>query len=110
MKKPTLDPGRLRHRIRLEYENEIPDGCGGQTTNWQLVALVWAAIEPVSHNLISQTDTTATQNIFRISIRWRADCAVKMRFVKSGRAFVINSINDPDTTTRYLECICEERT
>ncbi len=108
MNKPSLDPGRLRHRLAIEFQNEISDGCGGFITNWQLVAQVWGAIEPVSQSQISRTDNQTSLVTFRITIRWRADCAAQMRFVKSGRTFNILSATDPDQTGRYLVCNCEE--
>ena len=38
MKRPSNDPGTLRHRLRLESRNEQADGLGGFAANWQLVA------------------------------------------------------------------------
>ncbi len=108
MRAPTLDPGNLRHRIDLESQNEVADGGGGFTTSWQLVAKVWAALEPVNNSQRVVTDKVNVLTFHKITIRWRADCLPQMRFNKAGRKFLINSLHDPDETKRYLICTCEE--
>ena len=108
MTNSSIDPGRMRHRLTLERENEIPDGCGGFSTDWQLVSQVWAAMEPVSSSARDQTGALNALVFHKITIRWRADCLPRMRFLKSGRKFLVNTISDPDETKRYLVCMCEE--
>jgi len=108
MTNQTIDPGTFRHRLSLENQIETPDGCGGFTTSWQLVSDVWAAVKPMSGAQYSTTGTLNARTTHKITIRWRSDCKPEMRFVKSGRGFLINTVVDPDETKRYLDCICEE--
>jgi len=43
-----IDPGELDQRINIEEEVATPDGMGGTTTAWQLVAAVWAKVRPLT--------------------------------------------------------------
>ncbi|MCF6322350.1 MAG: phage head closure protein [Rhizobiaceae bacterium] len=104
----SVDPGKLRHRLSLEFQNEQPDGSGGFETDWKLVADVWGAIEPVTISRQMEVGTENPQIAHKITIRWRDDCLPQMRFTKSGRVFLINTVFDPDETKRYLICSCEE--
>ena len=108
MNTPSIDPGRFRHRLDLESQNEVPDGCGGFSSDWQLLGQVWAAIDNRSSIQDTQIDRLNTRTLFDITIRWRADCLPRMRFQKSGREFLIQTIRDRDETKRYLICTCEE--
>ena len=108
MTRTSLDPGLFRHRVDLENQVQTPDGCGGFNAEWQLVSRLWAAIEPLSSAQRSQIETLDTLVSYQITIRWRGDCLAQMRFMSSGREFLITSVRDPDETKRYLVCMCEE--
>jgi len=41
-----LDPGMLRHRMRIEALMDIPDGAGGFNENWQEIAECFAQHHP----------------------------------------------------------------
>ena len=108
MQKHSIDAGRLRHRLVLERQSETSDGCGGFTTDWELVASIWASIDPVTQSQNSTADALNSNRQHTIAIRWRSDCKPEMRFKDGDREFAIMSTFDPDETKRYLICTCEE--
>mgnify|MGYP001069224430 CR=1 FL=1 len=67
-----IDPGELDQRINIEEEVATPDGMGGTTTAWNLVAAVWAKVRPLTgkeRTAASQVESPAT---YAVIIRNRA--------------------------------------
>lgn len=103
-----LDPGKLTARLELEMRIETPDGQGGALESWDVLRLLWAAIEPVSeasHERASAEGVTITH---RVWLAWRSDIAAGMRFRKGRRILGIRTVMDPDETRRFIVCRCEE--
>jgi len=109
MDRSFFDPGALNHRLSLERSLEEPDGCGGLTTSWHSVALIWAklkSIDPLT-TIISQQKQEIGRH--RIIIRYRDDVESGWRFLLNDRIFEIVAIHDPDEQHRYLVCQTEEQ-
>lgn len=102
--------GQLKHRLRLERFEAIPDGGGGETGNWQFVADVWAAIEAGSPREIYTASTLQGRSGAIIWIRHRPDVTTNMRFVKDNRVFQIRGSVDVDQQQRFLRVYAEETT
>lgn len=103
-----LDPGRLSARLKLEASADLPDGQGGITEGWTLVATLWGRVEPLRAKASEVADAATAPITHRVTIRYRDDVRHAMRFVHRGRTLVIRSWRDPDETRRYLICDCEE--
>ncbi|MCT7376067.1 phage head closure protein [Chelativorans salis] len=103
-----IDPGRLRTELMLEAAVTTADGAGGHTEDWQVVATVFADVEPVgeaSRFGAGQAHETVTH---RVTLRFREDVASGMRFVRDGRVLDIVTVRDADETGRYLVCRARE--
>ena len=103
-----LDPGMLRHRIRIEALTDAPDGAGGFKENWQETAECFAQVEPLSVKQNFTADQADERATHRITIRYRQDVQSGQRFVFDSRSFRIVTVHDPDETKRYLICRTEE--
>ena len=103
-----LDPGRLKARLVLERSEEVPDGQGGATVGFAIVATLWASIEPVAMRAEEAAGTLPVTVTHRIRLRRRDDLAGGMRLRKGARLFAIRAFRDPDETGRYMLCDCEE--
>ena len=103
-----IDPGLLSARLDLERRVTASDGQGGVLPGYTPVASLWARIEPVSMAADERADETVSAVTHRISIRFRDDLLIGMRFRKGGRSFVVAAFFDPDETGRYLVCRCAE--
>lgn len=119
----TLEAGRLRHRVRLERLDYMYDSQGdvyqdpttGETPReWQEVATVWAAIEPVSAREFVRSQALQSQVTTRLVIRYRDDVDAAMRavHVRRGRPDVVYNIHgvlaDPDSGLEYLTLPCSQ--
>ena len=108
MRSTFIDPGALRHELLLQAASLMPDGLGGQGTEWTEVATVFGMIEPVAQRASFGAGQTLEENTHRITIRHRSDVASGMRLAKQERIFDIASVHDPDESGRYLVCLVKE--
>lgn len=121
----SIEAGRLRHRVRLErYDylldsngNVVQDPTTGETPReWQEIATVWAAVEPVSGREFIMSQATQSQVTARLVIRHRDDVDASMRcvHVRSGRPDVIYNIKavlaDVESGLEYLTLPCSAGT
>jgi SPP1 family predicted phage head-tail adaptor len=102
------DPGRLRLRLALEKPTPVPDGAGGVTITWDVVATIAADLVPQKADERGLGEGVADLTLYRIVIRYRADVASGDRFRFGERLFRIRSVTDADEDSRYLVCIGEE--
>ncbi|NKN39617.1 phage head closure protein [Agrobacterium sp. a22-2] len=103
-----IDPGGLTARLALQAPVTVPDGQGGAAIGFEVLALIWARIEPRLVTVTEQAGAETVTVTHDIWIRQRAGVAAGMRFVKGGRIFAVKAVHDPDETGRYLVCRCEE--
>ncbi|WP_440409792.1 phage head closure protein [Neorhizobium petrolearium] len=103
-----FDPGQMTARLDLEAPQTEPDGQGGATVTWGVMASLWARIEPVSFLVTEEAASERGTISHRIWVRFREDIAAGQRFRKGARVFVVKLVRDPDETRRYLVCQCEE--
>ncbi|WP_202615434.1 phage head closure protein [Rhizobium deserti] len=103
-----FDPGQMTARLDLEAPQLLPDGQGGGTVTWEVVASLWARIEPVSFVVAEQAAAETGRITHRIWLAHRPEIAAGRRLRKGARIFTIKLVRDPDETARYLVCQCEE--
>lgn len=103
-----FDPGLMTARLDLEAPQNTPDGQGGATVSWTVLASLWARIEPVSFVVAEEAAAETGDISHRIWVRFRDDIAAGQRFRKGARLFTVKLVRDPDETRRYLVCQCEE--
>jgi SPP1 family predicted phage head-tail adaptor len=121
----SLEAGALRHRVRIEEYVELLDSNGetiqDETTGevvreWQEVATVWAAIEPVSAREFVQSQAMQSQISARTVMRYRDGLHAAMRLVhlRTGRPDVIYNphafLADKDSGLEYLTIPCSTGT
>lgn len=117
----TLEPGRLRHEIRIEKFDYVRDSQGevvqdpatGEVSQeWVAVATVRAAIEPVSGREFIQSAATQSKVDARIVIRQRDDVDASMRLVhvRLGRPDVVYNphafLEDRESGLEYMTAPC----
>lgn len=105
----SLDPGKLRHRVKLQTLTRTPDAGGGYTETWTDTATVWAAVEPLQGTERLRAMQVSPTLSHRIRMRYRANVTSAMQAVYNGRAFDITSVIDPGERHRELELLVEER-
>ncbi|AMM85018.1 phage head closure protein [Martelella sp. AD-3] len=104
----TLDPGAFSHRLDLMTPVATPDGQGGASITYSLLAQAWARVEPLSVSSSEEAGGETFRVTHEIWLRARGDLVPGMRLVRGGRIFRLAGFRDPDETGRYTVCRCEE--
>lgn len=98
----SFDPGWLRHRVVIEAPVATPDGAGGETLTWQIVATAWAQIEPTAAREEIRADRATGVVTHAVTLRYREDIAGGMRVLYRGRRYRVLTAHDPDARRRYI--------
>lgn len=100
-----LSAARLRHRLRIERPAiaQAPDS-GTLTSQWEAVATVHAAIEPLSVKDFIAAGAQKSAVSARIVIRWRAGLTHDMRLVATDGTIYTPAgfLADPESGREYL--------
>jgi SPP1 family predicted phage head-tail adaptor len=104
----AIDPGKLRHEMRVEAPSLAADGLGGASETWVQVAVIFAMIEPISARQRHEAAQDLESITHRITARRNDTLKSGRRLRKGKRVFRIATIIDPDETGRWAECIAEE--
>jgi SPP1 family predicted phage head-tail adaptor len=99
---------QLSRRVALEAQTLTPDGGGGYTANWDLIATVWAALEPLSGVDVFGPDASEARVKYRIVIRRRADVFAGMRMNDGGRLFAIKPVLDDGLQSQFFTLMTEK--
>ena len=86
----ALQAGKLRHRITIQQLMQGGyDPMTGDESNpdWEDVATVWAAIEPLSVREFIESKSKQVEVTARITIRYRAGLTADMRIVHKGLVY-----------------------
>lgn len=100
--------GALRRRLLLEAPVATPDGLGGATQSFEIIAAVWGRVEWLSgreHWVRGRPEQAATH---RVTLRWRDGVDSGRRLRDGARLYDIRSVADPDGGRRRLVCLVEE--
>lgn len=102
--------GRLRHRVTLQRFVAVDDGGGGTVEDWQDVATVWAAVEPIRGRERLEAMQLEQAVDHRVVIRYRPGLDGRnMRVLYRGRALHVAAVINVEERNRWLELLCEER-
>jgi SPP1 family predicted phage head-tail adaptor len=98
----------LNRRVALEAQVLTPDGGGGYSANWDTVATMWAAIEPVSGADVFGPDASEARVRYRITIRRRSDVFAGMRVNDGGRLFAVKAVLDEGPQLQFFTLLTEK--
>lgn len=102
--------GKFRQRITIQQEVFTKDiGTGENTSDWQDVCTVWAAVETLKGREYFQALETHAEQTIRISIRYRSGIIPSMRVIYCDRTLYIQSVIDPEESHRELHLMCVEK-
>jgi SPP1 family predicted phage head-tail adaptor len=79
----------LRHRVLIQQQVTTRDDDGVSYTTWVDVAMVWAAVEPLSAREFIQSGQTQAAVTARITIRYRAGLQASMRILHRSQVYNI---------------------
>lgn len=100
--------GPLRHRVTFESRKTGRDEFGQPLEGWDLVATLWASVEPISGRELLSSQQTQSEITHRIRCRYRAGIETAQRIVYDGRPFNIESVINPREIGASLEILATE--
>lgn len=99
--------GRLRHRVTLQEQVVAINTAGEQVREWEDVATVWAAIEPLSGREMLLADQVQSKVNTRIVIRSRDGVLASMRAIHGSTVYNIEAvIPDNESGQEWLTLQC----
>lgn len=98
----------FRHRVTIQELRDGQDESGQPFHEWQDVATVWAAVEPLRGREYFEAHQVQAEVTTRIRIRYRPGIRPDMRVLYGGRVFNITAIIDPEERHRELQLMCRE--
>lgn len=105
----SLAAGKLRHQVRIERPVVGRDENGGTVTTWDLVAAVWAAIEPLSVREFIAAQSTQSFITARITIRYRDGLTADMRILHGAKVYnPAGFLADKDSGLEYMTIPCTQ--
>jgi SPP1 family predicted phage head-tail adaptor len=90
---------RARNRVSIEQLTTLADDMGGRTDNWDLLAQVWAVIEPTSGKEVFINGQLQSRVDAKVTIRYLSDIcdtriASKARLTFENRVYNISAIRN----------------
>lgn len=108
---------RLRHRVWIQALQPVdPDGdiqtnTGAPIEEWENVAEVWAAIEPLSARTFIAANAQQSKVTGTVTIRYRSDITPAMRLyheAKNAYYTIEGIMADKESGLEYLTLVCSE--
>ena len=103
-----MKAGKLRHRVTIKQKSVSRDSYGAEDITWQVVATVWAAVEPLQGREFIDGKQLQAERTTRIRIRYRSGVAPEMRVVFGSHVYDVQSVIEPETRNRELVLMCKE--
>lgn len=103
-----MEPGKLRHRITIQYEDNGKDDDGFESTIWKEYKRAWAAIIPLRGKEFYQAATINAEISIKIVTRYIKGVDEDMRIKYGDRSFEIISIIDVNERHREMHFMCKE--
>ena len=97
-----MNPGTLDQRITIQQETRTADSYGGAVSTWSTLAIVWAAVKPLSARRANDNAAPEEPATYRFTLRRRADVADTMRISWNSQTFNIRFVADPGPRALYM--------
>lgn len=100
--------GTLSRRATLRAQTLTPDGGGGFTAAWDVVAVVWARLEPMSGEDRVRAGGLESRVRHKIVVRRSNAYAAGQRVEIGARLFAVRALLDDGPQNPFLTLLCEE--
>jgi SPP1 family predicted phage head-tail adaptor len=105
----AMRAGKLRHRVTIqEDQGTTQDSLGQEIEDWQDVATVWAAVEPLQGREFLEAKQLQAEVTTRIRIRYRSGIEPEMRVVWGDHTYDVISVIETESRRREIELMCME--
>jgi len=100
--------GRLRHRVELHSATTTRNSYGEAVDTWASYASVWAGIEPLRSDEITNAQQVQAEITHKVIIRYNSSVAETHRVIYGTRTLEIVSIINMNEQNIYQELMCKE--
>lgn len=100
--------GELNQRAQIEARTLTPDGGGGYSESWDVVANAWVSVSPVSGGDVFGPDSAESRIRHRITLRRTNVIAAGQRVIVGARTFRIHAVLDEGGNATLMTLLCEE--
>lgn len=107
---PSINPGLLRHSVRIQSQTSTPDAFGQPQATWTDVRVTFGGINLVSMREVVGGNQLASQVTDIWTVRHRTDIAIQpgMRILFGARVFKIQAVNNVDERNVLDHLLCLE--
>ena len=104
---------RLTRPLVLETRVDVPDGMGGQSSEWAALGTLWAEIRTGTGREADGEEETLARVTYRITVRavppeFGGRPRQGQRLRDGSRLFLIEAVAERDASGRYLVCFARE--
>jgi SPP1 family predicted phage head-tail adaptor len=100
--------GELNQRAQIEARTLTPDGGGGYSESWDVIANVWVSIAPSNGGDVFGPDQTESRVRHKIALRRNSAIAAGQRVIVGTRTFRIHAVLDEGPNATTMTLLCEE--
>jgi len=100
--------GELDQRADIQARTLTPDGGGGYSESWDVIATVWVSIAPSSGGGVFGPDQTESRVRHKITLRRNSTVAAGQRVIVGARTFRIHALLDEGGRATLMTLLCEE--
>ena len=100
--------GTLNQRATVRAQTLTPDGGGGYSESWDVVATVWARLESVTGADQPRADRLESRVRHKIVLRRSNAFAAGQRVEIGARTFAVRALLDDGPRSQLLTLLCEE--
>lgn len=102
---PSIDPGRMVHRVTL-LKPVVGSDLSGTKVSYVASDTVWAEIDPVSANDLLRSGQVTTQTMLTVKIYWQTGVSSDMRLQTLNGLYIIKGIENPGERNIMLILNC----
>lgn len=105
-----MNPGELRHRITIQYQNGTRDAYGAldESAGWSDTATLWASVTPIKGKELFAAESMNSEVTHAVKIRHRSGISADMRVKFGTRYFLVESVVNSKERNVELVLMCKE--
>lgn len=98
-----MNPGELRHRIKLQSLETIVNENGFEEESWVDLRTVWASIKNLHGREYFEAAAVQKENTVKFTIRYIKDLDTSMKILFKGKHYNIIQIDNIRYENKYIE-------
>ena len=98
----------MKQRVSIMKQSDGQNSYGEVRDVWDVMAIVWADVEPLRGRALFQASQTYSEVSYKITIRYQPGILPNMRILYKDKTFHIISVINIKEQNRYLEIMCKE--